>query len=284
MKSAWTWSTTGYSFAGKSHGETHEICKAAGLAGIEGAPPLFEGKTDTELSAVGQAYRDAGLFIETFHLPFSREDDIASFYDTVRQQAVDKALLWMERAALLGSTVGIQHPTTSQYSVDTEGLDTYLRQLGKSLNTLLPAAEKLGFTVALENMLPSGGGRLASRPEHFERFIQEFGHPNLGFCLDTGHALVAGGPEGADEFFAVMAPHISAFHLADNAGDRDSHLAPGRGLVDWTKVFRRAAELGYSNTMCIETPPFAHGPNYSLDAWVQLVAETDALVETALKG
>ena len=284
MKKTWTLSATGYSFTDKSHGEIHEICKAAGLDGIEGVPPLFEGKADSELEAIGKAYRDAGLFIETFHLPFSREDDIASFYETDRQQAVDKALLWMERAALVGATVGIQHPTTSQCSVDTEGLDIYLRQLGRSLETLLPTAEKLGFTIAIENMLPSGGGRLASRPEHFESFIQEFGHPNLGFCLDTGHALVAGGPEGADGFFEVMAPHISAFHLADNAGDRDSHLAPGRGLVDWTKLFRQASELKYSNTMCIDTPPFAHGPDYSLGAWKQLVADTDALAENALEG
>jgi hypothetical protein len=28
----------------------------------------------------------------------------------------------MERSALVGATVGIQHPTTSRYNVDVEGL------------------------------------------------------------------------------------------------------------------------------------------------------------------
>ena len=164
------------------------------------------------------------------------------------------------------------------------GLDTYLRQLGRSLETLLPAAGGLGFTVALENMLPGGGGRFASRPEHFERFIREFAHPNLGFCLDTGHALVAVGPERTPELLDIMAPHLVAFHLADNAGDRDSHLAPGHGRVEWSPIFQKAAEMGYSNTMCIETPPFAQGPDYSPDAWKQMVDETDTLVEKALSG
>ena len=73
------------------------------------------------------------------------------------------------------------------------------------------------------------------------------------------------------------------YHLADNAGDRDSHLAPGHGLVDWSTAFRRAAEIGYAHSMCIETPPFAHGPNYSMEAWKGMVQETDALVERALQ-
>ena len=58
---------------------------------------------------------------------------------------------------------------------------------------MLETAATCGVTVALENMLPGeDGGRLGSRPEHFERFARAFDHPNLGFCLDTGHALVAG--------------------------------------------------------------------------------------------
>ncbi len=276
MAHAWTWSTTGYGFRTAAFDSIREICQTAGLAGIEGVPPLFDGKTDTELEAIGQTYRDAGVNIDTFHLPFAGEDDIASFYETRRRKAVDNATRWMERAALLGATVGIQHPTTSHYALDVEGMDTYLRQLGRSLATLLPAAERLNFTVAIENMLPAPGGRLASRPEHFELLIREFAHPNLGFCLDTGHALVTGlGQEG--HFLDVMAPHLVAFHLADNAGDRDSHLAPGHGLVDWATVFNKATEIEYSRTMCIEAPPFAQGPDYSPDAWRQMVTDAEAL-------
>lgn len=286
MRKTWTWSTTGYGFAGKSHDEIIALCHAAGLAGMEGAPPLFEGRSDAELEAAGRQYRDAAIKIETFHLPFSGEDDLASFYETVRRRAVDTARVWMERSTILGSTVGIQHPTVSRHSVDVEGLDRYIGQLGKSLETLLPVAEQLNYTIALENMLPGDhGGRLGGRPEHFERFIREFAHPNLGFCLDTGHALVAAGPD-ADAFHAVMAPRMAAYHLADNAGDRDSHLAPGHGRVDWNTVFRRAAEIGYAGCMCIETAPFAHAPNgvYPVEAWRQMVEDTDALAQRALEA
>ena len=285
MQKTWTWSTTGYALANKSHDEIIELCGAAGLAGIEGAVPLFEGLSDTELEAVGAKYRDAAIKIETFHLPFSAEHDLASFYETLRRRAVDIARTWMERSALLGATIGIQHPTTNRFDVDTEGLDTYVRQLGKSMEALLPVAEQLNYTIALENLpLGEDGYRLSSRPEHFERFAETFRHPNLGFILDTGHALMSGGPEHADDFHKVMAPRMVAYHLADNAGDRDSHLAPGHGRVNWGMVFRRAAESGYSGCMCIETPPFAPGANgsYSVKAWKQMVEDTEALAEKAL--
>lgn len=287
MQKTWTWSTTGYGLTSKSHDEIIELCQAAGLTGIEGAPPLFDGLRDAELEAVGAQYREAGIKISTFHLPFAEQDNLASFYETVRRQAVETARVWMERSALIGATVGIQHPTTSRYNVDVEGLNLYIHQLGKSLEVLLPVAESLNYTIALENLPPGvDGGRLSSRPEHFEKFIEAFKHPNLGFILDTGHALIAAGPAHADDFHAVMAPYMAAYHLADNAGDRDSHLAPGHGLVDWNTVFRRAAEIGFSGCMCIETPPFAAAANgtYTVEAWKQMVDDTDTLVAQALRS
>ncbi len=285
MKKTWTWSTTSGVFTGmKSHEEIRQLCRGAGLSGIEGTTELFSAQSEGELSAIGAGYRDAGLEIRTFHLPAGSGEDLASFYETARRQAVERIRRWMERAALLGVRVGIQHPSSNHYNTEVEGLDKYLGQLEKSLKALLPVAESLGMVIALENMLPGpAGNRLGSRPEHFGHFTRAFAHPNIGFCLDTGHALVATGKaERVDEFFQAMGPRLVAFHLADNAGDRDSHLAPGHGLVDWGRVFRQAAELGFAQSMCIETPPFAPGPDYSDAAWGQMVAEAEVLAEKAL--
>jgi len=283
MEKTWTWSTTGYAFADCTAESICEACRVAGMSGIEGAPPQIEGKTDAEVEAFGEAFRDAGFSIETFHLPFSSEDDISSFYETVRRQAVDKIRDWMHRATQLGATVGIQHPTTTRYDVEVEGLDAYIGRLARSLAVLLPEAEKLGFTIAIENMLPAGGGRFVSKPEHVARLSSEFGSPSFGFCLDTGHALVAAGdPALAAEIQDAMGTRLVAFHLADNDGARDLHIAPGRGLVDWRGVFRRTSEAGYTRAMCIEAGPFAPGPPYTPEHWRTLVAETDALSACAL--
>ena len=285
MKKSWTWSTTGFTFATAGREGLKwaaETCAAAGLAGIEGAAPLFADCSDAEIERAGQEFRRGGLAIETFHIPFAREDDIAAFYETERRAAVANVSRWMERAALAGASVCIQHPACNRYNVDDEGLDRYLSQIAKSLEALLPLAERLRLTVAVENMLPAAGGRFCSRPQHFARLGALFPVPTLGWCLDTGHALIAGKIDGAGLFFEAMRDRLAAFHLADNAGDRDSHLAPGRGRVDWSAFFRAAASLGFSRSMCLETPPFGPGPDYRLEDFKAMVREVDALSARAL--
>ena len=284
MSVSWSWSTTGYGFASKTTEEIIALCGHAGLGGVEAVTPFLQGLRDNEIEAMGKQFREGGVQIETFHLPFSPADDISSFYETVRRSAVENMKMWIERSALLGASVGVQHPTTARYDAEFEGMDRYISQLARSLDDLLPLAEQFDYTIALENLPPGDiGGRLSSRPAHFERFVREFDHPNLGFILDTGHALISSGPD-ADEFHRIMAPRMVAYHLADNAGDRDSHLAPGHGAVDWTTVFRRASEIEYSGCMCIETPPFAHTPNgdFQPDDWKQLVDDTAKLANAAL--
>jgi len=270
MQRDWTLTTTGYAFTGKPAEEIRDVCLAANLSGIEGTPPLFQDLSDAEVESFRRTFEDAGLRVPTFHLPFLAADDIASFYNTQREAAVVTMEHWMRRAALVGARIGIQHPTTTAYDVAREGLDRYIEQIGRSLETLLPIAEELKFTIAIENMLPHKGGRFCSLPEHISKIIEQFDHPNLGFCLDTGHALVSLADD-APKMQDAMGRKLVAFHLADNAGDRDSHLAPGHGRVDWATVFQKAAEANFSGDMCIETPPFAAGPNYSFEAWKSMV-------------
>ena len=282
LDQSWAWSLHS-GFFGRDHEAILSLCQAVGIHFVNIPGRHIEGLSIRELENLERSYAEAGVRIDSFHLPFTAQDDLTSFYETERRRAVDRTRTWLERIPALKVRVAVQHPGTNRYSVDIEGLDPYLRQLGRSLETLLPVAESNDVQFALENMLPGpDGGRLGSRPRHFERFAAEFDHPYFGFCLDTGHALVSGGPEGAGAFFEAMASHLAAFHLADNAGDRDSHLAPGHGLVDWDQFFRQAARLDYRYGMCVEAPPFAPGP-YSLEAWERMFAELDELVRQALE-
>ena len=189
-----------------------QICQRAGLSGIEAMSDFFAAVPHGQLQGLVSQYRDAGVAFDSYHLSLRAEDDIACFYETTRLQAVDTLKREMEQAAQVGARVVIQHPSTNRFSVEKEGgVDPYLRQIGKSLEALLPHAAELGLIIALENMLPGEEGpRLGAHPEHFELFAEKFGDAHLGFCLDTGHALVAGGPQRADAFHQVMAPHMAA--------------------------------------------------------------------------
>jgi len=283
-RAAWTLTVTGYGFEGKNLAEVAESCVDAGIPGIECAPPLVEGLDLPTIDRLGADFRAAGLRIPSFHLPFEAKHDVASFYRTLRRKAVDELRRWIERAAAIGAEVVILHPSTSRCDAELEGVDAFLGALSQSLETLLPAAEEHGVLIALENMLPGEGARFGSRPDHFRSILRELAHPSLGFCLDTGHALVAGGPEGAHEFQATMGDALVAYHLSDTAGDRDMHIAPGRGLVDWGSVFRSARGARFSRAMCIETVPFAHCVRgvFSAEAWREHYRSVERLQEAAL--
>ena len=281
MKKTWTWAVAGYGLTYCSFDRMIEICRTAGFSGIEGAPPLFEGKSEKELREIGASFRDADLSIATFHLPFTLEDDISAFYETERRRAVDRMKSWMQRAAWVGSQKVIQHPSTRGYETTLEGFDRFMERLRRSLGELLPFAEERGITIALENLLPRDGSRFFSQAEHFAA-LGDITHPCLGFCLDTGHALIAAGREAFGSYHSALLPLIVAYHLADNAGDRDSHLAPGHGNVPWNEVFHRLAASRFSGSACVETPPFAAGPDYSVEAWTELRVSMDRLCDDAL--
>lgn len=272
---------TGFVLSEVDRDKIVELCRRSGAVGFEGSPPQVDGMSRSAIEDLAEFFDQAGITIDTFHLPFGRDVDVASFYETDRRAAVRSITEWIDRAAALGAKAVIQHPASSHAGTDVEGVSPFLDKLCASLETLLPHAEKNGVRVAVENMLPGRGCNFGCLPEHLAAVAERMAHPALAFCLDTGHAAVSRGIDGVGEFFDACGDLLTCFHLSDTAGDRDMHIAPGRGNVDWTTVFARAAELPSEIAMCIEVPPFAWGPPYADEAWAALIADTRALMNGA---
>ena len=85
-----------------------------------------------------------------------------------------------------------------------------------------------GITVCLENVLDR-------EIEPFAEIIDRVGHPDLGMCLDLGHAHCYSNHSAA-EWAGVLKPYIRHVHLHDNQGVKDEHLALGEGSVPWKEV------------------------------------------------
>jgi sugar phosphate isomerase/epimerase len=62
--------------------------------------------------------------------------------------------------------------------------------------------------------------------------LKKLDTPFAGFCLDVGHLLAFAGSSW-QQWLPGMLPWLGQLHLHDNSGDRDSHLAPGRGSFDF---------------------------------------------------
>lgn len=283
MEKKWKWAACGYDLLGyQSTEEIIELCKYAGINAIEMNSIFINEKGEKEIEAMGEKYKRAGIEIYNFHLPYSPEEDITSFYETKRRKIVQQLSIIIERAFLLGSKIIILHPSTSYYSIEGEGFDRYFSQMIKSLEELLKFVEKFKMFIALENIPPiRDGHRFGSLPEHFIIFSEKFPEPHLGFCLDTGHANLSIKYEGPFLFFDAMKDKILTFHIQDNPGDRDLHLAPGYGIIDWKRFFKKMENIKFSNHVCIETPPFgpAERGKYHPDLWKKLFREMDEFLE-----
>ena len=262
------------------HAELQRLFSQAGFDAVElmhGLLPL----TVEQAARLGEGYRAAGVPVETVHLPLEGPAvDIAHFYESRRRTAVARIRHAMERAAAAGAKAGILHPSTSREPVDVNGFERYFTQMAASMRELLREAERVDLALAVENLPPVPGRRYGSLPDHFRRFASELAHSQLCFCLDTGHALMANGHDGTIELMEAMGDRLRAFHLSDTPGDRDLHLAPGHGAVDFPRVFAHARALN-PLAMCIETPPFAPGPDYGDGAWRAMVDEVRSLAATA---
>jgi sugar phosphate isomerase/epimerase len=89
-------------------------------------------------------------------------------------------------------------------------------------------AHPLGVRLLVENLLSE-----ATTPSHL-LLILEMGHlPNVGVCLDLGHAHIT---VGVAEAIATLGSHIGSVHVHDNHGLKDEHLWPGSGTIAWPGV------------------------------------------------
>jgi len=117
-----------------------------------------------------------------------------------------------------------------------------------AVRMLLPPCRELGVRLAAENLVGP-----AHVPAFFDALFDEFAPDELGFCYDTGHALIA----GRTDLLRRYLDRLIATHLHDNDGRADQHRLPGEGEVDWPTVLGAIKGSGYVGTVNLEVhlPP-----------------------------
>jgi sugar phosphate isomerase/epimerase len=100
-----------------------------------------------------------------------------------------------------------------------------------TLEHLVLHAHHAGVTLAVENTTSEMGD-----PAYLRAFVDETRLTGLRFNFDVGHANLADGPaeERLAKSFAPMKELVASVHLHDNHGDKDEHLLPYQGSIDWS--------------------------------------------------
>jgi sugar phosphate isomerase/epimerase len=99
-----------------------------------------------------------------------------------------------------------------------------------SLEHLILHAHHAGVTIAVENTTSEMGD-----PAYLRAFVDETRLTGLRFNFDIGHAHLADGPEEERiaKSFEPLRDLMTAVHLHDNHGEKDEHLPPFDGTIDW---------------------------------------------------
>jgi sugar phosphate isomerase/epimerase len=84
-----------------------------------------------------------------------------------------------------------------------------------------------------------------STPDRLVEMIRGAHFDDVGVCFDFGHAHME---NSVRQGFEILRNHICSTHIHDNDKNKDSHLWPGQGTIDW----KEAMELLRSAP---QTPP-----------------------------
>lgn len=99
-----------------------------------------------------------------------------------------------------------------------------------ALEHLRVFASPLGVKLLAENLQ----GDVAT-PAHLLEILNVGHLDSIGVCLDVGHAHLADGVPAA---LAELKDRIRSTHLHDNKGDKDAHLWPGDGTIQWDETMQ----------------------------------------------
>lgn len=129
-----------------------------------------------------------------------------------------------------------------------------------AIRELLPAAEKIGVDIALENVW----NRFLLSPMEWKFYLEQFDSSRIGIYFDVGNCCYIGRPQDYIEILGnkVKAVHIKNFSGSDCAGGLhgfgDDLMA---GDVDFTAVFTALKKAGYTGPLTAEMIPFSRLPD-----------------------
>jgi len=81
---------------------------------------------------------------------------------------------------------------------------------------------------------------------------------NLGVVLDVGHCQLVG--ESPADAIRRLGDTLLYVHVNDNLGQRDQHLVPGQGVLDFPAILAALREVGYEGFLSTEL-----GWDYTID-------------------
>ncbi len=201
----------------------------------------FEYAAKAEVQAMGGALEAHGLKLASLHGPTSRDLSamresgtplsICEVERVRRIEAMDELKRVIDVADDLPYARLILHMGGSRETADPRKRDAAF----STLEHLVLHAHHAGVTICVENTTSEMGD-----PAYLRAFVDETRLTGLRFNFDIGHAHLADGPEEEriEKSFAPLRELVSTVHLHDNHGEKDEHLLPYDGSIEWPAAIK----------------------------------------------
>lgn len=222
----------------------------AGFQGVEifCSRSHFEYSIKTEVQAMAGALEANHLQLVSLHAPTSRDLSamresgtplsICEVERVRRIEAMDELKRVIDVAEDLPYSRLILHMGGSRETADPRKRDAAF----STLEHLILHAHHAGVTICIENTNSEMGD-----PNYLRAFVDETRLSGLRFNFDIGHANLSDFSESEriEKSFSPLGDLVSSVHLHDNHGEKDEHLPPYDGSIEWPtaiKILRSAPQ------------------------------------------
>jgi sugar phosphate isomerase/epimerase len=201
---------------------------------IFGARGHFNYSDRQHVREIANWFRSTGIAFHSMHSPMHGDDEwgrsgapplnIAAVEKRDRIAAMDEIKRALEVAEQAPFQFLVQHVGVSRESSTEQKLESSMT----SLEHLRAFAKPLGVQIVVEN-IPND----LSTPESLVELLRAGRFTDIGVCFDVGHAYMS---PGIPQAFETLKDLIRTTHVHDNDQQRDAHLWPGQGTIDWKET------------------------------------------------
>lgn len=222
-----------------------------GVRQLSIAPQAFMNRTEAE--RLRDALAEDGMTAATSHPPFGSFNEP---FSTLRQDpaGLKEDLEWLKKFLLRCGILGVKAiPLHTGGAMLPKAQRWEIASARRYVEALLPAAERAGVIIAVENtnhatplgFYPGVEGAVELNRNLWEfddtnrilDFVHSFDSPFVKICYDTGHSHLLG--KMLPDLDAFL-PDVALFHIHDNDGaGNDSHTQPGYGNTPWCAFFEK---------------------------------------------
>ncbi len=220
-----------------------EQIAAAGFQGLEifCTRSHFEYSMKPEVRTMTDALEAHHLQLVSMHAPTSRDLSatresgtplsICEVERVRRIEAMDELKRVIDVADDLPYARLILHMGGARETADPRKRDAAF----STLEHLILHAHHAGVTICVENTNSEMGD-----PSYLRAFVDETRLTGLRFNFDIGHAHLSDFPEDErlEKSFSPLRELVSSVHLHDNHGEKDEHLPPFDGTIDWPAAIK----------------------------------------------